>query len=496
MNNKIYRIALSEELIAPAGDLDGSYHSVNAMLAAITEPAIILIDGLIPEEDKSQKEAFDAVYQLRCSAVFYAAPIYFAKSMGNLDAFVDGIASTRAEILTDAAAILAELTNIAIDKNALSDDLRLLTFLFCRGDDYSVSPMIFAASPWIYEYPAALLIGDCAVTMAQTDLRFGPAAERSFLKAMLRGTAEWLTTLGAQGLLATKGLVDRIRLCPYCHTGKLNYIDSCPVCSSIDFDKKKMIHCFTCGHVAPEEDFLKGMMFICPRCAARLRHIGSDYDRPVETHVCHSCGERFIEPNVKADCLNCRQKSAAEDLIVRQLYHYGITDKGKKAVQLGSIDFEMSLFDSNRNVVPLYFYQVTDWLLQMKYRYSEEDFSLLCIKLGGIDEMEHSGGIVRLKSLIDELAARIRELVRLTDITTSTGLNTFWVLLPRTNQQGGEILASRIAQLTDMVFLENGVRINMQVKCFSISTEYAQRGSVAERLLGEYEATLLDAHDK
>jgi GGDEF domain-containing protein len=491
MKNKMYRLTLGGELIALPDDLNGSYNSVNTLLEEIKEPSIVLIDGLRPEDDNILKETFDAVYQLRCSAVFYAAPIYFAKSMGNLNTFVDGIGSTKEDILPYASAILSRMGNISIEMNAVNDDLRLLTFLFCRGDECSLPPLALAASPWIYEYPAAFLIGGFADITMQTAFRFGPFAEKNSFKVTMRSSAEWLVSLCTQGFLVTMGLVDRIRICPHCHTGNLNYIDSCPVCGSIDFTKKKMIHCFTCGHVAPEENFKNGMMFICPRCNVTLRHIGSDYDRPVESYVCNGCGERFIEPEVKADCLTCRQKSATEDLMIRQLYNYGMTAKGKRAVQLGVIDFEFSLFDNNRNVLPQYFYQVTDWLLQMKARYSDEDFSLLCIKIVGIEAIESMTGINQFKNLIDELATRIRELVRLTDITTSTGANTFWVLLPRTNQKGGEILASRVEKLADMVPLENGAHINIQVKCFSIPTEYAKRGPVAEMLLGEYEATLL-----
>lgn len=169
-----------------------------------------------------------------------------------------------------------------------------------------------------------------------------------------------------------------------------------------------------------------------------------------------------------------------------------MTAKGKRAVQLGTIEFKYSLFDNNRNVLPIYFYQVTDWLLQMRARYSEEEFSLLCIKIASLESIENTGGITQLENLIDELATRIRELIRVTDIATSTGTNTFWLLVPRTNQKGGEILASKIEKLADMVSLENGTHISIRAKCFSIPAEYANRGPVAEMLLGEYEAALLD----
>jgi GGDEF domain-containing protein len=273
----------------------------------------------------------------------------------------------------------------------------------------------------------------------------------------------------------------------------LNYIDSCPLCGSIDFSKRRMIHCFTCSHVAPEENFKSGMRFICPHCNTQLRHIGSDYDRPVEAYSCNYCGERFVEPDVKAACLKCRRKSPADELTVRQLYTYGLAEKGKRAALLGNIDLEFSLFDNHRNVLPQFFYQITDWLVQMKARYSDAEFTLLCIKIIGLEGANSTAGIERFQKLVDELAGRIRELVRLTDITTSTGANTFWVLLPRTNLSGGEILASRIAKLADMVALENSGHIDIRIKCFSIPEEYASRGAVAEMLLRNYEAALTDA---
>jgi len=491
MKNKIYRLALSGDLIARLDDLDGSYHSLDDMLREIKDPAVILIDGLRPENDTILSETFDVIYQLRRSALFYATPIYFAKSMPNLNSFVDGIGSMGEEILPYASEILSRMKNISIETNAVNDDLRLLTFLYCRGETHFLSPLAFAAAPWIYEYPTAFLIGGFADKAIQAAFRFGSPPDDSS-KATIRNSAEWLVSLCTQELLITMGLVDRIRICPHCDTGKFNYIDSCPMCKSLDFAKKKMLHCFTCGHVAPEENFKNGMMLICPRCNSTLRHIGSDYDRPVESYLCNNCNERFIEPEVKADCLKCRQKSAPEDLAIRQLYHYGMTAKGKRAVQLGIIDFEFSLFDNNRNVLPLYFYHIADWLLQMKARYTDEEFSLLCIKIVGLEAIGSTAGMTQFKNLIDELATRIRELVRLTDITTSTGANTFWVLLPRTNQKGGELLASKVEKLAEMVSLGNGAHIKIQVKCFTLPIEYARRGPVAEMLLSEYEATLLE----
>ncbi|MBP2635966.1 MAG: response regulator receiver protein [Firmicutes bacterium] len=490
MNVKFVKLALShEDHIVRTEACEGCY-SLKALLTEVREPAVVLIDGLNPENSKSMRVTFKAIYELRRSSVFYAAPIFLAKSMDNLNIFVDGIGSTPEEVLPTATKILARMDGLSIEKNAVSDDLRVLTYLYCRGDDQVLLPVAMACSPWIYEYPAAYLIGGFAGTNLQTAIGIGLFADKDLVNAIIKSSAEWLITLAAQGVLIGRELVDRIRLCTYCGTGNLNYIDFCPLCGSIDFHKRKMIHCFTCSHVAPEENFKNGMMFVCPRCNTNLRHIGSDYDRPMESYSCDSCGERFIDPEVKAVCMRCRHKSPTDELVVRQLYTYSLTPKGKRAVQVGNVDLEFSLFDSNRNVMPQYFYQITDWLIQMKARYSEEDFSLLCIKIEGFEGQGTTTGIAQFQKMVNELAVRIRELVRLTDITTSTGSNTFWVLLPRTNLSGGEILASRVAKLAELISGDNGEHIAMQTKCFSIPEEYASRGQVAEMLLKEYEAAL------
>jgi GGDEF domain-containing protein len=494
MKSNIYRLLLGGEPHFASDALAGSYCSVHEMIQEIDEPAIILLDGL-RTEGHGAEAAINAVYQLRLSAKLYAAPIYFSTSMGNLDAFVDGVGINTGEILPQAAEILARMAIIPLERNAAINDLRLLTFLFCRGEGYSLQPLAITASPWLYEYPAPFLIGGFAgetMAIANCLCQF---ADGSVDNVKLQSSNDWLASLSAQGLLDTAGLVDRIRLCPRCQTANLNYLDFCPYCGSIDFTQKKMIHCFTCGHVAPEENFRQGMMLVCPRCNVALRHIGTDYDRPVESFICNSCGQRFIEPEVKAQCLKCREKAATDELSVRQLYNYTLTAKGKRAVQTGSLNFELSLFDSNRNVLPQYFYQVTDWLLQMKTRYSDEDFSLLCIKIMGIEAGSSAAGITQFQKVTDQFAARIRELVRTTDITTSTGTNIFWVLLPRTNQAGGEILASRVKKLGQAVSLENNVEIVLQVKCFSIPSEYARPGGVAEALLAEYEAVVVNDNE-
>ena len=124
----------------------------------------------------------------------------------------------------------------------------------------------------------------------------------------------------------------------------------------------------------------------------------------------------------------------------------------------------------------------------MKQRYQDAEFTLICIKIISAKDLGEVAYLPKANDVIAELSVRVRELVRNTDITTNTSKNVSWVMLPRTNTEGGEILAARIENLAQMVSTETNSQIRVAVKCFSIPTEQAQQVPIAEKLLTEYEA--------
>ncbi|MFD2883408.1 hypothetical protein ACFS4T_13870 [Pseudomonas lini] len=103
----------------------------------------------------------------------------------------------------------------------------------------------------------------------------------------------WLSLMVQHDWLEEGVLVDRVRLCSDCGSGRLNYIDVCAECQAMDISRQPSLHCFTCGHVGHQESFLKDGLLLCPNCLNRLRHIGSDYDRPLENYRCRSCQAFF-----------------------------------------------------------------------------------------------------------------------------------------------------------------------------------------------------------
>ena len=84
---------------------------------------------------------------------------------------------------------------------------------------------------------------------------------------------------------------------------------------------------FTASPVATVDDqdsFMQQGTLRCPKCVTTLRHIGVDYDRPLEKYRCLSCNARFIEATVLARCYECGQSSKPDDLVMTPIHEYRI----------------------------------------------------------------------------------------------------------------------------------------------------------------------------
>ena len=183
---------------------------------------------------------------------------------------------------------------------------------------------------------------------------------------------------------------------------------------------------------------------MCPNCKNRLRHIGSDYDRPLENYRCRDCEHIFIEPAVSCHCMHCGSASEPDALTPKLIYAYQLTEKGRISATTGSVEDIFSLFDNLNNVNPVVFESMLDWLLSLCRRHADEHFSLIVIRMINVLELTDQLGRHKAKELIDEFARRVRELIRSTDLTTRTNQNTLWLLLPKTPHSGNQIVLGRI----------------------------------------------------
>ncbi len=61
-----------------------------------------------------------------------------------------------------------------------------------------------------------------------------------------------------RGLIESVQLLDRLRVCPDYDRAHTGFIDVCPNCHAIDIREETFLHCYTCGNVAPQAEYLHG----------------------------------------------------------------------------------------------------------------------------------------------------------------------------------------------------------------------------------------------
>lgn len=271
----------------------------------------------------------------------------------------------------------------------------------------------------------------------------------------------WLRLNEENGLLAPLELVDRIRLCTECNSARLNYVDVCPGCKSLDIARQPALHCFTCGHVGPQEHFLKDGLLLCPNCMSKLRHIGSDYDRPLENQSCRSCRTSFMDAQVQARCLDCNHSHTPGDLRVREVRAYQMTERGRLRCRQGFGEELRGDYFGRLKLIGLRdFARLLDWQIQQVRRYRDiPACTLLALRFDDAEKLLDS---LEGQTLLDNLMERIRDVIRETDRCTRTRENLLWMLLPHTDREGAALLGKRLSAIVELLEKNyNGATVTM-----------------------------------
>ncbi|MDX9841690.1 MAG: hypothetical protein RBS95_09550 [Desulfobulbus sp.] len=285
--------------------MDGvTYHAYSdyAALPETVSPGSVFVLSLADRDS-----AFRLLHALRQDPRTGLQPMFTTTAFGfPLDQVSDGRVESPLDAYTRARSIVDRLGRLdeSVFAPGASDQLRILGYLYSRPELHLV-PQRLWSSEGFYSYPV--------------------------LEAML-GTqqlvAARLLALCDRKLLRRGQLNDRVRHCPACDGAHLNFVDLCPNCRHLDIVQQPFLHCFTCGAVAPEERFVDQDGLRCPNCYGRLRHIGTDYDRPLENFSCTNCGHTFIEPEVQARCMHCTTLTPPDRLTPRTVCTYELTDLG------------------------------------------------------------------------------------------------------------------------------------------------------------------------
>ncbi|HEY9459375.1 MAG TPA: hypothetical protein VIR04_01100 [Paralcaligenes sp.] len=279
----------------------------------------------------------------------------------------------------------------------------------------------------------------------------------------------WLQLMNDQGWLEERTLIDRMRLCTQCGSGRLNYIDVCPECQSIAIARQPALHCFMCGHVSAQENFLKDGVLLCPNCLSRLRHIGTDYDRPIENYRCRGCQAFFVDAMVQARCLDCGAMHGTDALRVHEVHTYGLTAAGRLRCREG---FQSSSASEERfNRLGLLgvrsFHHSLDWMLEIQRRYRQPVFSLL-----GLRFVHLSTAIARLgeqhgRALVDTLIERLFESMLETDRYTRINEECLCLLLPQVDAVDLARVKRRLEKLSDLFVAPEAHEIELRMVDFT-----------------------------
>jgi len=340
-----------------------------------------------------------------------------------LDCLLDGYVTGEDDALTRAEqywAAAADKTDLPVHNS----DARLLSYLLMRPD-IDLAPIRDWASPEIYRYPLIEAFGgtDCA---------------------------ELLNRLAARGLIRRQSIVERLRLCPACHGGHALFVDICPNCEGLEIEQDQSLHCFTCGHVAGERAFLAGAALQCPNCRTRLRHIGTDYDRPMEHYGCRQCNERFIDPTIIARCSICNHQTRPERLITREIGRYTLTEQGRVCVLAGMTDEIPSPVLPDGLITPPAFEYLLSWQSALADHHRQCFFTLLMLRMRRRDASSDAPADTQLARKLHELSQRIHHALEAGELATRTQEGEFWILMPQAGEERvRELMQTLETWLTD-----------------------------------------------
>ena len=378
----------------------------------VNEPACFILN---PESPQQQDEL---LIRIRQHPRWFAFPVLTLQPSPLSAHLSDGLVPDDLLIRTEQFEQRYQILKVDPDKGLTE---RLLTYLWLwQGRALMAKP--HPESSRLYDYPLAALWVD-------QDNELFP----------------WLHSLEREGLIEGTTLVDRVRYCSVCHSGHLNYVESCPECGSIDVAAESALHCFACGHVAAQTDFLHSGHLSCPNCLSQLRHIGVDYDRPLENYRCHSCNALFVDGSVKVRCLEAGHEQTPEQLVVRSIRHYKLTDSGVMYMRNGALRDLIPEWVGG-HVAEEHFYWLLLWQNKLAIRHQG---SHLVVALHFVDlaSVIYQLGEAEAITRLDTLTQRLRSVLRITDVCCHYRDDILLFFLPNTLANHVSVITNKLISL-------------------------------------------------
>ena len=184
--------------------------------------------------------------------------------------------------------------------------------------------------------------------------------------------------------------------------------------------------------------------------------------------------------------MHCGTLSAPDKLTVQLVHSYEITSQGIQAAKSGNLEDVFALLDTVNSVSPTYFLNLVNWLLSLSRRHKDERFTIIGMRIINIEELSVRFGKQVVMELMDTLAARLQELIRTTDLTTRTGQQIIWILLPKTGKPNHQVVLDRLIALNNLIYHVEDARISFETVVFN-APEDTNEGETGKLLLARLE---------
>ena len=146
----------------------------------------------------------------------------------------------------------------------------------------------------------------------------------------------WLEGLASSGVLQRR-FVNKIVLCPKCGSANTPVQYCCPVCRSIDIDKKTLLEHLACGAKDKDDSFRRGSQWICPRCSRPLGELGINHKTVGTWFLCRACQKPFDRPQSFHVCEKCRHFFVIEEAVLTDVYAYRLSEDTESQLKGGGV---------------------------------------------------------------------------------------------------------------------------------------------------------------
>ncbi|MBB71763.1 MAG: hypothetical protein CMF50_05140 [Legionellales bacterium] len=257
----------------------------------------------------------------------------------------------------------------------------------------------------------------------------------------------WLTELMQQKLLSAITHVDQLFCCTYCSSAHLKFTEHCPSCNTFNIQSTDFLHCFTCGNIAPQDEFMQDDKLVCHKCNSSLRYIGDDYDRPLESGLCLECGELYMDSSLRVTCMHCEKKFTPDRLSNKKIFELKLTDEGRKKIQFNTVNETVPVVDSSNFTSEDFFFATLDWLINIQKSHQTEKFCILGTYLPLLSENDLSLGY--------DLVQELKLILRKYDVIARLNQDYIWIILPKTAKENATHVMQRIQSFISSIDTED-----------------------------------------